>query len=316
MIGIVLAVDSVFWLLCFKSLLAFSVLERRGVVLVVCGCRGFVEFSCFYDLLVDAVDRLLFVPPLVRIDSDSLLVVGDVHGDFASVDAALRMVDRENIDVVVFLGDYVDRGPEQVEVLAGILEALVCRGYRVVLLRGNHETPSVNREYGFLDVLRSCFPGSWEELYVLANKLFGLLPYAAVANSILMLHGGVPRGVERVEDFGGFRKPLLDPEPGTPEFEVLWNDPGEYVSGFLPGVRGPGTYIFGKDVTEKLLASSGLRLLVRGHEVPGSRGYQYSHNGLVLTLYSCRYDGVRPVALHVLGDGWNVVWLDEVFESK
>jgi len=283
---------------------------------VVCGCGGFVEFSCFYDLLVDAIEKLLFVPPLVRIGSSSLLVVGDVHGDSASVDAALKMVDRENIDVIVFLGDYVDRGPEQVEVLVRVLEAFVCSGFRMVLLRGNHETPSVNREYGFLESLKKYFPASWRELYVLANKVFGLLPYASTANSILMVHGGVPRGVEGVEGLGELRKPLLDPEPDTPEFEVLWNDPGEHISGFLPGVRGPGTYIFGKDVTEKLLASSGLRLLVRGHEVPGSRGYQYSHNGLVLTLYSCRYDYVRPAALWVSGEEQRIVWLDEAFERK
>lgn len=283
---------------------------------MACGCSGFVEFSCFYDLLVDAIERLLFVPPLVHIDSSSLLVVGDVHGDSASVGAVLEVADRENIGVIVFLGDYVDRGPEQVEVLVGVLEALICRGFRIVLLRGNHETPSVNREYGFLDTLKKYFPASWEELYVLANKVFGLLPYAAATSSLLMVHGGVPRGIEDVEGLGKLRRPLLDPEPGTPEFEILWNDPGEHISGFLPGVRGPGTYIFGRDVTEKLLASGGLRLLVRGHEVPGPRGYQYSHDGLVLTLYSCRYDHVRPAALRVLGEEQEIVWLDEALERK
>jgi serine/threonine protein phosphatase 1 len=67
-------------------------------------------------------------------------VVGDIHGDLAALRALVaKMPKLEADDTLVFLGDYIDRGPcsaEVVEVVRGIERNA---GFKVVCLRGNHE---------------------------------------------------------------------------------------------------------------------------------------------------------------------------------
>lgn len=64
-------------------------------------------------------------------------VIGDIHGCHASLTALLdRVVPR--VDTIVFLGDYVDRGPDSRKVVDTIL-ALQQTHDRVITLMGNHD---------------------------------------------------------------------------------------------------------------------------------------------------------------------------------
>lgn len=51
----------------------------------------------------------------------------------------------------VFLGDYVDRGYHSVETICLLLGYKCKYPENVVLLRGNHETKSLTKIYGFYD---------------------------------------------------------------------------------------------------------------------------------------------------------------------
>ncbi len=65
------------------------------------------------------------------------LAIGDVHGSSAALDALMAAVRPTPDDLLVFLGDYVDRGPDT----KGVLDRLIALGesHRCVFLRGNHE---------------------------------------------------------------------------------------------------------------------------------------------------------------------------------
>ncbi len=67
-------------------------------------------------------------------------VVGDIHGD---LDALRKLVGKmptlEPTDTLVFLGDYVDRGPHSAEVVEVVRGFQRDAGFEVVCLRGNHE---------------------------------------------------------------------------------------------------------------------------------------------------------------------------------
>ncbi len=65
------------------------------------------------------------------------LAVGDIHGCSAALDALLAVVRPTPADLLVFLGDYVDRGPDS----KGVIDRLIAlrQSHRVVCLRGNHE---------------------------------------------------------------------------------------------------------------------------------------------------------------------------------
>ena len=66
-----------------------------------------------------------------------LLAIGDIHGCFTALDALWRVVQPSQRDTIVFLGDYVDRGPESRQVLDLLVQEAV-RPNRF-FLRGNHE---------------------------------------------------------------------------------------------------------------------------------------------------------------------------------
>ena len=66
-----------------------------------------------------------------------ILAIGDIHGYRAALDALLDAVRPTSADCLIFLGDYVDRGPDSRGVLDRVIE--LERKLRVVALRGNHE---------------------------------------------------------------------------------------------------------------------------------------------------------------------------------
>ena len=68
--------------------------------------------------------------------------IGDVHGRLDLLETLARRIEADLIDapqrsVTVFLGDYVDRGPDS----AGVLDMLAARDFptEFIALRGNHE---------------------------------------------------------------------------------------------------------------------------------------------------------------------------------
>lgn len=68
-------------------------------------------------------------------------VFGDIHGDLEALDAVLAALPPlDPDDSLVFLGDYVDRGPDSAGVVSRIRELASGRApCKVVALRGNHE---------------------------------------------------------------------------------------------------------------------------------------------------------------------------------
>lgn len=67
------------------------------------------------------------------------IAIGDIHGCLKSLKGLLEekiMITIE--DQVIFIGDYIDRGPDSKGVLDYLL-ALKKDGYKLVFIRGNHE---------------------------------------------------------------------------------------------------------------------------------------------------------------------------------
>jgi serine/threonine protein phosphatase 1 len=62
-------------------------------------------------------------------------VIGDIHGCLEPLKRLLEKVSPGAEDEVVFVGDYIDRGPHSREVV----DYLLRRPYRCVFLLGNHE---------------------------------------------------------------------------------------------------------------------------------------------------------------------------------
>ncbi|GMR58106.1 hypothetical protein PMAYCL1PPCAC_28301, partial [Pristionchus mayeri] len=83
-------------------------------------------------------------------------VCGDIHGQLTDLRRIFHVVcgfpSRKRY---LFLGDYVDRGAHSVEVVCVLAAWKLLFPDNVFLLRGNHELAHINKEYGFLDEVKS-----------------------------------------------------------------------------------------------------------------------------------------------------------------
>ncbi|MEM1537791.1 MAG: metallophosphoesterase family protein [Candidatus Nezhaarchaeales archaeon] len=218
---------------------------------------------------------------------EEAIVIGDIHGDF---EALTTMVEGAGIPrglgtdrLLIFLGDYGDRGEQSVEVYFLILALKASYPDGVVLLRGNHEGPHDlvasphDLPYQFVER----YGDKGVRLYLVISSLFDALHHALTVNGYLMLHGGAPSGAKSIDDIAYAHE--KHPSETSLE-EILWNDPVDDVLGTYPSPRGAGK-LFGKDVTERVLSMTNCEVLIRGHE-PCRKGVKVQHDGKVLTLFS------------------------------
>lgn len=103
-----------------------------------------------------------------------LAIFGDIHGSFPSLLRDLRVMSTPAggsfLDnkltlapkkVLVFNGDYTDRGVYGAEALALIMALKLKNRDSVIVNRGNHEDQIVNNNYGFATELRAKFQTEW-----------------------------------------------------------------------------------------------------------------------------------------------------------
>ncbi len=222
--------------------------------------------------------------------SGEAVIISDLHGDVESLVQILQQSDilkrmRENRDtLLIFLGDYGDRGEFSAEIYYMVLQLKLQFPAQVVLMRGNHEGPSdiLASPHDLPAQFHSRFGGRWKTAY---NEIIGLFPClynsVSVEKRYLMVHGGLPEHARTVNDFAYAH----ETHPKQTFFEeLLWSDPLESFSGVYESPRGAGK-LFGKDITDKVLTALEVRILIRGHE-PCSEGFQINHEGKILTLFS------------------------------
>jgi len=217
-------------------------------------------------------------------------VIGDIHGDLDTLaqilgqSRFLEKMQRGESSLLVFLGDYGDRGVYSPEVYYFVLKLKEAYPKNIVLMRGNHEGPEdiLASPHDLPTYLHRKFGGEWVKAYEKLRQLFDQLYNAVlVKDQFIMLHGGVPSQAKSIEDLAYAHK--KHPQVTHLE-EILWSDPEESISGTYPSPRGAGK-LFGKDVTNRFLKMLNAKVLIRGHE-PSEAGYKINHEGKVLTLFS------------------------------
>jgi protein phosphatase len=271
--------------------------------------RGFYEFiRNSIDDIKDQDSYFRITGKLVTLPrGKETVIVGDLHGDLLSLNKILgetrleRRLERGEV-VLIVLGDYIDRGRQQVEVLTKLLQLLARHSDSVLLLRGNHEGPSdlVASPHDFPEKLKKKFGTGWKPIYDCYRELFNELYTACIIeNEALLVHGGIPTEAKTIEDISMAN--TTHPETNHLE-EVLWNDPSD-----LPGInispRGSGKK-FGTDIAYMFLETFGLKMLIRGHE-SFKDGYHF-YNDRVLTIHSCKLPYYRNRKLAFLDIDENI----------
>ena len=75
-----------------------------------------------------------------------VIAIGDIHGYSAALSTLVAVINPQPSDILILLGDYVDRGPDS----RGVLEYLIDlkQRFQVVALMGNHEGMMLGRTGG------------------------------------------------------------------------------------------------------------------------------------------------------------------------
>lgn len=256
--------------------------------------------------------RLCTIPP-----KGEAVIIGDVHGDLRTLEKILvqtnaieRLFEHDDF-YLICLGDYIDRGPNQVEVITSLLNLMTLYPSKVILLRGNHEGPKDLQviPHEFPEVLRRIYGRGAPSFYDKFLLLFEYMYTAAIIEGkALLVHGGIPVNAECLEDIAYAH--IHHPEKNFLT-EILWNDLWDQ-PGYTKSTRGAGMVV-GTDVTEKFLSKIGVNFLVRGHE---SRDAGYSiADGKVLTLFSCKIPQYRNRKAAYLQIPLDVPFNEDVLED-
>ncbi|KAH7724885.1 Ser/Thr protein phosphatase family protein [Aphelenchoides avenae] len=233
------------------------------------------------DLAIDTRHLMMKEPTLLEI-TPPLVVIGDIHGQFADLQRIFRLLGSKPGGTVgkrkfLFLGDYVDRGPQSIECIFALLVFKVRYPKLFYLLRGNHETLPINKCYGFYGELTGRFgQEKGNALWIAINQVFIWLPLAAVVKKrILCMHGGIGPSLNSLDDIRNLKRPILDPNANPLACDLLWADPMIDLKGYIPNtVRGVSVY-FGEDTVIEACARLKLDLIVRAHQ---------NNKGAVMTI--------------------------------
>jgi serine/threonine-protein phosphatase PP1 catalytic subunit len=235
-------------------------------------------------LLLPKIDRILGAEQAVlRINADPVMIIGDIHGDLQALNFVMGKREEMNCKNILFLGDYVDRGPQGTEVLVRLFRLKLEAPEHIFLLRGNHETVDMNLYYGFFDEV-----GLDQEFLLRVSQTYDKMPIAAVLSGhTFCVHGGI-NGTGRIDNI---RK--------EEAFPYLWNDPSKR-PGLTTSTRGSTVKEFGPDIVEGFLDTNNLKRIVRGHTAL-ENGYKWWFDGKLLSLFSCPdYVGLGNAAAFAL----------------
>lgn len=225
----------------------------------------------------------------------NLVVVGDIHGDLSSLNKILQQVNYNDYlnneeNIILFLGDYIDRGKFSFEVLLTLCKLKNDFPLNVMMLRGNHESYHTFQfnSYTFSAELIDRFKEEGKNFNLdVVLPLFDSLPvFCEIDSFALLTHAGLPV-IRDKKFFVNYKFNFSDLSKHKSLLEeLLWNDPRELGdTSWLPSNRGLGKY-FGEKITDNWLTELNCKYLIRGHEP--CRGFKTNHNSKVVTIFSSK----------------------------
>ncbi|KAF5422910.1 MAG: serine/threonine-protein phosphatase PP1 catalytic subunit, partial [Candidatus Methanocomedens sp.] len=90
-----------------------------------------------FNILPKISEILYFEPAVIHTAiATPILIVADLHGDLDALRLALRKRTDLGCGTVIFLGDYIDRGPASLDVLERLFLLKIEEPDKIILLRG------------------------------------------------------------------------------------------------------------------------------------------------------------------------------------
>ncbi|CAF3697493.1 unnamed protein product [Rotaria sp. Silwood1] len=238
-----------------------------------------------------------------------IYIIGDLHGQLADL---LHIFNANGLPAIdnpyIFNGDFVDRGPNSVEVILLLMVALIVNPTSVFLNRGNHEDIMVTSHYGFQKEVYKKYPTYKTPVLDLFKDIFSWLPIYSYVDAgkskLFIVHGGISDRIDinKINTLtrnqyvsmevpprsksGGKRLTADEDNEYRQMQDLLWSDPDPH---HRRGCRANDERhigcFFGADITEQFLNKYNLSMIIRSHQVKKD-GYEFRHNRKVLTVFS------------------------------
>ncbi|CAO4369637.1 unnamed protein product [Caenorhabditis nigoni] len=262
----------------------------------------------FNDVIKKAAIEFAKDPALVRIASERIYKVGDIHGNYMDFVRHIIIILCDPDATCVFLGDYVDRGNRSLDVLYLMCLVKILFPKKFFFLRGNHETPSINRAYGFLEECMTLYgtdngKSLWKNVNV---TLFSELPLCALFHDkVFLAHGGLSElFLEGRHVLDEITKRPVTIRQWKIWYDLLWSDP-LYIfypdnidrPVFTKSPRCNYSTVFNQAALDKVLEVQGWILVVRAHEVV-KHGFEFFHKQKLLTIFGACNNSENNKAVH------------------
>ncbi|VDN05937.1 unnamed protein product [Thelazia callipaeda] len=237
--------------------------------------RKAVIEKAFY-LILHGVQYIYNKEPIMLefdLPENGMIVVGDLHGDLNCLFSILLENGFPPASSYLFLGDYIDRGKHQVELIFFIFLMKLRWPNYVTTLKGNHENYEYCKENDFFKECSKMFKRN-SRWFTLINFVFDHMPICAIiSNYYFVCHGGISQWLTCRSNVKNIRKPAytcdLSFVEGVMLTDLLWADPisgnEEYVKPFSASPRECG-YSFNQVATRAVLLALKAKVLIRGHE--------------------------------------------------
>jgi hypothetical protein len=224
-------------------------------------------------------------PNVLDLPSEKVIFIGDLHGELQCAQNVQRYVEKYEKHHFVFLGDYADRGPQQIETFNLVMALTIANPKRVSMLRGNHESDSIATKYGFYSVVTKAFSFDVFKQY---SHVFEVLPVAVYKKGTLFAcHGGVPEGISSIEEIQGKNRKHPD-FPDDTLFQLVWNDPEDRDYTFRSNSRSQRARRYGRIGFLDFMESIEAQIMFRAHQVFPD-GFKKFFDEKLVSVFSATY---------------------------
>ena len=232
------------------------------------------ELKCLPEkdlkLLCEKAKEIFIEESNVQNVSAPVIICGDIHGQIYDLLELFKKGGDIPSSRYIFMGDYVDRGYNGVEVLELLLALKIKYPEHITLLRGNHESRQICFAYGFYEEITRKYgnANAWEYF----TDLFDYLPLAAlVEGKLFCVHGGLSPFISTVDQIRLINRKMEIPREGV-FCDLMWSDPDD-IETWLMSCRGAG-WIYGWKVVDEFTHINGLELICRAHQLV-MEGFKY-----------------------------------------